>query len=305
MSFLIPPTRDLSRNIPSGYFKMADCSGTFPAQTTVTQTLKCSYCDKTVRFMKLCTQCRAILYCSRECQIKDWPSHKKKCTKVKFKTKEQKALKGIIYQNKILEEKENKVKENHGNSSKVMNDEKQLEQQMENFQNIDKKQENILNNGKILSSSLKKESEEESPKENCTSKTDTNDEIQGISQWNGETVTIFIRHNKEKKKVDIVKKPNDNNSTFQQISDFLRIPVGKLKLIHKGKMIVPENANAFLTHGAMFLAFGEASECEDGLDKTDIDILIKQLNVDRNMAVKALRRTGTLLDAIFDIGNKG
>jgi hypothetical protein len=122
-------------------------------------------------------------------------------------------------------------------------------------------------------------------------------------QTNEDPITIFIKHNKEKKKLEIVMKSEDRNSTFQQISDFVKIPVEKLKLIHKGRMVMPENIHTFLNHRALFLAFGEVCECEDGLDKSDIDVLMKQLNVERNVAVKALRQTGTLLDAIFDIGN--
>lgn len=195
------------------------------------------------------------------------------------------------------------------NASEIMNDEKQPEQQHTYYpQNIDRKQEINKEDGKISSSSKGSK-----PTENCknsmkkynTSSLDLNDESKSIPQRNGDVVTIFIKHNKEKKKAELVKNPDDSISTFQQISDFLRIPVGKLKLIHKGKMVLPENVNTFLTNnGALFLAFGEVSECEDGLDKNDIDLLIKQLNVERNVAVKALRRTGTLLDAIFDIGNK-
>lgn len=28
-----------------------------------------------------CGQCQAMVYCSRECQVKDWPRHKKECVK--------------------------------------------------------------------------------------------------------------------------------------------------------------------------------------------------------------------------------
>ena len=29
--------------------------------------------------MKLCTRCRTVLYCSRECQMKNWQAHKFLC----------------------------------------------------------------------------------------------------------------------------------------------------------------------------------------------------------------------------------
>lgn len=54
---------------------------------------------------------------------------------------------------------------------------------------------------------------------------------------------------------------------------------------------------------ALFLAFGEVSESEEGLENTDIDLIVKQLDVERNLAVKVLRKTGNVLDAILEIGN--
>ena len=32
--------------------------------------------------MKRCTQCRAVLYCSRSCQTKHWPAHKGECIRL-------------------------------------------------------------------------------------------------------------------------------------------------------------------------------------------------------------------------------
>ena len=34
---------------------------------------------RTLPSMKRCTQCRSVLYCSRECQTKHWPAHKGEC----------------------------------------------------------------------------------------------------------------------------------------------------------------------------------------------------------------------------------
>ena len=49
---------------------------------------------------------------------------------------------------------------------------------------------------------------------------------------------------------------------------------------------------------------GEQAENEDGVDVADIEVIMKQLNVDRNTAVKALKNTGDVVDAIFEISNK-
>nr|CAB3266879.1 ZF(MYND)-8 zinc finger protein [Phallusia mammillata] len=43
--------------------------------------MSCSVCGLTDRCMKRCVQCKAVIYCSKSCQIKDWTVHKLKCTK--------------------------------------------------------------------------------------------------------------------------------------------------------------------------------------------------------------------------------
>jgi len=47
--------------------------------------LTCKSCSKPEHgdiILKRCSQCKEKLYCSRECQAADWPSHKKNCNKV-------------------------------------------------------------------------------------------------------------------------------------------------------------------------------------------------------------------------------
>ena len=95
----------------------------------------------------------------------------------------------------------------------------------------------------------------------------------------------------------------NGHTILQVISDFVSIPASKLKLVHKGKMATCDNIKGMLYNKALFLAFGEISESEEGLKKDDIDLIVKQLGVDRNLAVKALRQTGTVVDAIIEIGN--
>jgi NACalpha-BTF3-like transcription factor len=58
-----------------------------------------------------------------------------------------------------------------------------------------------------------------------------------------------------------------------------------------------------LKPNSVFLAFGEVAESEDGLEAKDIELIMKQLSVERNVAIKALRKTNSLIDAIFEIGN--
>lgn len=50
---------------------------------TAAATLKsCAKCNKTEQVLKefsLCSQCRQVHYCGRDCQVADWKAHKKFC----------------------------------------------------------------------------------------------------------------------------------------------------------------------------------------------------------------------------------
>lgn len=48
--------------------------------------MECAYCGKIDEKVKICGGCRSSLYCSRECQTKDWPRHKEICKKIKLCT---------------------------------------------------------------------------------------------------------------------------------------------------------------------------------------------------------------------------
>ena len=39
---------------------------------------KCSNCDKPNSNLK-CSKCKLVFYCSKECQVKDWSTHKLLC----------------------------------------------------------------------------------------------------------------------------------------------------------------------------------------------------------------------------------
>lgn len=52
-----------------------------------TDSLSCVTCDKTSSNdvkIKKCGHCKTVGYCSIECQTKDWPNHKQKCSKFKY-----------------------------------------------------------------------------------------------------------------------------------------------------------------------------------------------------------------------------
>ena len=118
----------------------------------------------------------------------------------------------------------------------------------------------------------------------------------------GKSVAIIIKHNKVKQELSVPSTEN-GDAILQMISHCVGIPVSKLKLIHKGKMVTRDNIQSMLFNKALFLAFGEISESEEGLIKEDIDLIVKQLGVERNLAVKVLRKNGNVVDAIIEIGN--
>ena len=97
-----------------------------------------------------------------------------------------------------------------------------------------------------------------------------------------ETVKIVIKHNKVKHELTISISDN-GDSILQVISDSVSIPISKLKLVHKGKIATSDNIKEMLLNRALFLAFGEISESEEGLEKRDIDLIVEQLDVDRNI----------------------
>ena len=49
------------------------------AVSAVPQGKGCAVCGVEVAKLKRCTACKAVSYCSRECQSADWPQHKLKC----------------------------------------------------------------------------------------------------------------------------------------------------------------------------------------------------------------------------------
>lgn len=48
----------------------------------------CAECGKVGDDHKLCSSCKSVKYCSRQCQLKSWPSHKEECKKQSAKLQE-------------------------------------------------------------------------------------------------------------------------------------------------------------------------------------------------------------------------
>mmetsp|Transcript_17567 Transcript_17567/g.42628 ORF Transcript_17567/g.42628 Transcript_17567/m.42628 type:complete len:203 (-) Transcript_17567:293-901(-) len=50
------------------------------ASTPLPSQLACAACEKKLAVMKRCTRCRCTYYCSRECQVQHWSTHKAECS---------------------------------------------------------------------------------------------------------------------------------------------------------------------------------------------------------------------------------
>lgn len=222
---------------------------------------------------------------SKECQVKDWPDHKRKCN---------------ITKQSIEQDCKNTARKEECHASST--------NKKETTQSPCKMQ-TVLEAASTKTGFNKNSTNGDSHKREIKDKTFVEkrkpeglEYIVSESSKKDNNILIFIKHNKAKSELEL-EMPQDGETIYQHISNFLQIPVTKLKLVCKGKIITADNVSSVIHNKAVFLALGEASESEDGLDKGDIDTLMRQLNVERNIAVKALKRTGSLLDAIFDVGN--
>lgn len=115
-------------------------------------------------------------------------------------------------------------------------------------------------------------------------------------------VDVYVKYAREKHRVEIGL-PCSGLQALKCFSRALHVPLERLKVIHKGKLQTESTVLETLKPNSLFLAFGEMAESEDGLEPEDIELIMKQLSVERNVAIKALRKTNCLIDAIFEIGN--
>ena len=78
-----------------------------------------------------------------------------------------------------------------------------------------------------------------------------------------------------------------------------------MRLIHKGKQLSMDTVRSAVSQGAVFQVLGEKMEDAEGLVPKDIEVLMLQMGVERNVAVRALKSSkGDLIDAMMAIGNK-
>nr|DBA20973.1 TPA: hypothetical protein GDO54_017701 [Pyxicephalus adspersus] len=132
--------------------------------------------------------------------------------------------------------------------------------------------------------------------------TDNDDGNNSEKQEQADHFVIKMKNKHGKSEVTVPKSKN-GEEMFLFLCQHLKIPPEKIRLICKGKLLTKENISSYITYGAIFQAFGEEAEDETGLDVRDIEVLMAQLSVERNVAIKALRRTGDLIDAFLYVSD--
>ncbi|CAB4017678.1 Hypothetical predicted protein [Paramuricea clavata] len=302
--------------------------------------VNCVVCGKKDRIMKRCGRCQSIFYCSVECQRIDWVTHKANCcmyisskmhesgddhdddntvTMKLDKTLDANDTIGqttgrkcntVNYKNKLQElaQKENAEQDLH----KPLVENCQFTSQI----NLDPS-ESFLNHGvrdislvksahtvkqqtEIVEEITKLKENEKSVVSHVVSC--SHNQMPTTSQDDISNVVVYVKYAKKKHKVELGL-PCTGLQVLEHFSRVLHVPIGRLKLIHKGKLQTELTILGRLKPNAVFLAFGEIAESEDGLEPEDIELIMKQLSVERNVAIKALRKTNCLVDAIFEIGN--
>lgn len=113
--------------------------------------------------------------------------------------------------------------------------------------------------------------------------------------------TVNIKYSGEKKALRICRQW-DGDLIFKLISQNTRIPVTDMKVIIKGRVVTPEDITDCISQKTLIMVLGVKAESSEGLNEKDIDCLMAQMNVDRNMAIKSLKKSGSLLDAMLTLG---
>lgn len=114
---------------------------------------------------------------------------------------------------------------------------------------------------------------------------------------------VNIKHNSKKTPLDI---HTDWNGLviLKLISQCTQIPVMDMRVIMRGKTLDQSNINQHITNNSNIMVIGRAVQSCQGLDERDIQCIMGQMPVDRNQAILALRKCGSPMDAIIELGNR-
>ncbi|KAL5012985.1 hypothetical protein ScPMuIL_011536 [Solemya velum] len=285
----------------------------------------CKSCGGNAAVMKRCTRCRLVYYCSRECQIKHWPTHSQEC-----KTQNKADCSGTTLQaSDKLSHQGRTARATPGrtpphmqyrkNDNSIFGDsagEKDLEEpsdkpqaKLKHYPLVD------FHLASSYDSKIPVSLNDKSPLTGQSEDVKTSDgkatylfgnkhfsDLPLLDESLGHC-QIFVRANKTKYNIAI-QDCWSGTQIYKVLAYTLSIPMEKLKLIHKGKMMTEDTIRNLIKPRTVFQAIGEQAEDESGLNSSDIDIVMSQSGVDRNTAIVALRKKPDVVDAILEISNK-
>ncbi|KAK7114763.1 uncharacterized protein [Littorina saxatilis] len=229
----------------------------------------CLKCGQIHRMMKCCTRCHSAYYCSRPCFVQHWPIHKHSCH-----PKERISEEITHCETEVLEMQEKKT------LYKIVQRDKALTASSPRI--------NFQKAADALSDKKPDKAQVQEPE---------NDAI-----LPGQEITL--RYNKEKHKFKVCD-AWEAQTIFRKMSSFLSCIPDNMRVIHKGKQLSVDTVRSAVSRGAVFQVLGEKMENEEGLVTKDVELLMQQMGLERNTAVKALRQSkGVLIDAIMTVGNK-
>ncbi|XP_076071147.1 uncharacterized protein LOC143042625 isoform X2 [Mytilus galloprovincialis] len=242
---------------------------------------KCNVCKTKNQIMKRCTRCHSVFYCSKECQISDWKTHRQICQQINSRT--------------------NSSETSYKDDGSIFTESKpQGKITIHHRPAVDfHKASKDLQNQKPLTEPVNRSIKPENSYLHCNQyKTDLPviDESQPFCE-------ITVKCNKQKQKLKI-QNAWSGDDIFKVFSNKLNISYEKIKVINKGKILTFDTIASAISNKAIFQVIGEQAANEDGLDTGDVDVLMKQMGVDRNEAVMALRKCGDVVDAIIELGKK-
>ena len=272
----------------------------------------------------------SISISSRECQVSDWPTHKTKCRLLSERhiPSTPDGATGIPATSVTVEGRSNTDKNkdiwedvnglNHTGSENVVKSGSGSSTRLSSAFPV--RREGKINcnftprvdfegaNQRLIAKGKELETAKSQPKENSKTYLHKNAVCSDLPTFDPDSpnTEISVKSNKEKHKIQV------NNSwswgeVTKIISHRTEIPLEKMKIIAKGKMITEEALFWTLAsqRKMVFQVIGVKAENEDGLTESAVNVVMNQMSIDRNDAVRALKSSsGNVVDAMLNLGNR-
>lgn len=112
-------------------------------------------------------------------------------------------------------------------------------------------------------------------------------------------ITASIKHDRQKYQLKYSQQWN-GSVIMKLIAEKTKVPIDDMKVIIKGRIMTSDDIVEHLKAKVLIMVIGTAQLPAEGLDDRDITCLINQMSIDRNEAIRVLRKNdGSLLDSIL------